>query len=170
MRGGYEVALANLRRHGIRLYGTFIFGYDGDTAESFARATEFAKAHRFYIAAFNHLTPFPGHAAVPTARSARAGCSTTRWWLDERYRYNMVPFQAGGHGRRKNSGAVPRARGGTFTPGRASSAAGSIGEPRGRVHVPELLPDQRMLRVDTNRRDGYPLGDESWHGPLLRAH
>jgi hypothetical protein len=24
--------------------------------------------------------------------------------------------------------------------------------------------------VDTNRRDGFPLGDEAWHGRLLRAH
>ncbi len=31
MRGGYEQALANLRRHGIRVYGTFVFGYDDDT-------------------------------------------------------------------------------------------------------------------------------------------
>ncbi len=30
MRGGFEVALANLRRHNIRVYGTFVFGYDGD--------------------------------------------------------------------------------------------------------------------------------------------
>ena len=37
MRGGYEVALANLRRHKIRLYGTFIFGYDGDTADILRR-------------------------------------------------------------------------------------------------------------------------------------
>ena len=27
-----------------------------------------------------------------------------------------------------------------------------------------------MLRVDMNRRDDFPLGDESWQGPLLRAH
>ena len=36
MRGGFEKALANLRRHHIRVYGTFIFGYDRDTPESFA--------------------------------------------------------------------------------------------------------------------------------------
>ena len=77
MRGGYEAALANLRRHGIRLYGTFIFGYDDDTPDSFAATVDFAEAHGFYIAAFNHLTPFPGHAAVRAARSARAGCSTS---------------------------------------------------------------------------------------------
>ena len=31
MQGGYEKALANLRKHNIRLYITFIFGYDEDT-------------------------------------------------------------------------------------------------------------------------------------------
>src|SRR4030095_6680689 len=34
-RGGFEKALTNLRKHRIRVYGTFIFGYDGDTPESF---------------------------------------------------------------------------------------------------------------------------------------
>src|SRR5262245_58237533 len=60
MRGGYERALANLRRRKLRLYATFVFGYDADTPASFARAVDFAKANKFYIAAFNHLTPFPG--------------------------------------------------------------------------------------------------------------
>ena len=59
-KGGFEVALANLRKHRIRIYGTFIFGYDGDTADSFLPTVEFAQRHGFYIAAFNHLTPFPG--------------------------------------------------------------------------------------------------------------
>ena len=59
-RGGFEKALANLRRHRIRVYGTFIFGYDGDTPASFAPTVEFAREHALYIAAFNHLTPFPG--------------------------------------------------------------------------------------------------------------
>ena len=45
MRGGFEQALANLRRYGIRVYGTFIFGYDRDTPETFDRTVAFAKAH-----------------------------------------------------------------------------------------------------------------------------
>ena len=52
--------IANLRRHRIRVYGTFIFGYDGDTPESFDPTVAFAQEHALYIAAFNHLTPFPG--------------------------------------------------------------------------------------------------------------
>src|SRR4029079_13977983 len=60
MRGGFEQALANLKRHHIRVYGTFIFGYARETPDSFARPVQFAKEHAMYIAAFNHLTPFPG--------------------------------------------------------------------------------------------------------------
>src|SRR5262245_33248832 len=35
MRGGPRNAMANFRRHNLRIYGTFIFGYDGDTPETF---------------------------------------------------------------------------------------------------------------------------------------
>jgi hypothetical protein len=33
-----------------------------------------------------------------------------------------------------------------------------------------FFPINSMLRIDTLRRDGFPLGDDSWNGPLLRAH
>ena len=52
MGGGYEKALANLRKYNIRLYITFVFGYDEDTPESFSESVEFAKEHNFYITAF----------------------------------------------------------------------------------------------------------------------
>ncbi|MDH3821728.1 MAG: radical SAM protein, partial [Gammaproteobacteria bacterium] len=35
MGGGYDVALENLRRYNIRLYATFVFGYNHDTADTF---------------------------------------------------------------------------------------------------------------------------------------
>jgi radical SAM superfamily enzyme YgiQ (UPF0313 family) len=59
MKGGYAAALANLRRHGIPVYGTFVFGYENDDACSFGRAVDFALQEDMYIAAFNHMTPFP---------------------------------------------------------------------------------------------------------------
>ena len=168
MKGGYETALANLRRHRLRLYGTFIFGYDSDTPESFRRAVDFAKAHRFYIAAFNHLTPFPGTPLY--ARLAAEGrLLYERWWLDDRYRYNMVPFQPGTmtsealqrcclEARRSFYGWPSIARRGVDAVNRADP-----------FMFRNYLPINAMLRVDTMRRDGYPLGDESWHGPLLRV-
>src|SRR4029079_6669095 len=60
MRGGFRRALANLRRHRIFVYGTFIFGAESDTHASFDAAVDFATEEGMYIAAFNHLTPFPG--------------------------------------------------------------------------------------------------------------
>jgi hypothetical protein len=33
-----------------------------------------------------------------------------------------------------------------------------------------FFPINSMLRIDTVRRDGFPLGDEAWTGSLLRAH
>ena len=91
MRGGFGAALANLRRHGIRVYGTFVFGYDGEQAESFDEAAEFAIDHRFYLAAFNHLTPFPGTPLF--ARLKREGrLIYDRWWLDPGYRYGDAIF------------------------------------------------------------------------------
>lgn len=91
MKGGFEVALANLRKHGIRLYPTFIFGYDHDTPASFDATQAFAQKHAFYIAAFNHLTPFPGTPLYK--RLEKDGRLRYReWWLDPAYRYNTVPF------------------------------------------------------------------------------
>ncbi len=61
MKGGFTKALANLRRHAIRVYGTFVFGYGETEMEAFQEAADFATDQKsFYIAAFNHLTPFPG--------------------------------------------------------------------------------------------------------------
>src|SRR6185436_15633389 len=42
MGGGYAKALENLRRFGIRLYATFIFGYDADTPACFDETVDFA--------------------------------------------------------------------------------------------------------------------------------
>lgn len=168
MKGGYETALANLRRRRLRLYATFIFGYDGDTPESFQRAVDFAKAHCFYIAAFNHLTPFPGTQLY--ARLATEGrLLFERWWLDDRYRYNMVPFLPGS--------MSPEALQHCCLEARRSFYAWSSIARRGVDAVNRadpfmfrnFFPINAMLRGDTLRRDGYPLGDESWQGPLLRV-
>ena len=59
---------------------------------SFDQAAEFAIDQRFYLAAFNHLTPFPGTPLF--GRLQREGrLLYERWWLDERYGYNGIPFQ-----------------------------------------------------------------------------
>src|SRR4051812_34428715 len=91
MRGGFEKALANLRRHKIRVYGTFIFGYDRDTPESFGKTAEFARDQEMYIAAFTPLTPSPETPLYKRLKS-EGRLLYDAWWLDQRYQYNHTPF------------------------------------------------------------------------------
>jgi radical SAM superfamily enzyme YgiQ (UPF0313 family) len=168
-RGGFETALANLRRHRIRVYGTFVFGYDGDTPESFGPTVEFARRHGFYIAAFNHLTPFPGTPLY--ARLKEEGrLLYEAWWLDDRYGYNRIPFQP--------KGMSPEAlRESCLAARRKFYSWPSIlkrgFDPVNRADVfmwRNFYLINALHRNDVALRDHYPLGDEAWRGPLLQAN
>ncbi len=89
--GGHEETLARLREAGLRVYGTFIFGYDTDTPDVFEETVEFAINHGLYIAAFNHITPFPGTPLYQRLKQDHR-LVYDAWWLDPRYRYNEIPF------------------------------------------------------------------------------
>ena len=168
MRGGYGAAGAKLRRHGIRVYATFVFGYDNDTADSFDQAVDFALEQRFYIAAFNHLTPFPG---TPLYRrlETEARLRYSAWWLDPAYRYNHLPFVPSRmapedvtrlclNARKRFYGWGSILRRGLSRPNRSDAFMWR-----------NFLPINLMHRTDIGRRDGYPLGDEGWRGKLLEA-
>ncbi|HLH88463.1 MAG TPA: radical SAM protein [Xanthobacteraceae bacterium] len=168
MRGGFPAALANLRRHGIRVYGTFVFGYDGERANSFDEAAEFAVANNFYLAAFNHLTPFPGTPLF--ARLQREGrLLYDKWWLDERYGYNGIPF-------RPLTMAPDDVRHGCLRARRRFYTWRSMLR-RGFDRVNRADPFMfrnffvinGMHRVEVGKRDHFPLGDPTWTGELLKA-
>ncbi|MDB6064197.1 MAG: hypothetical protein JWR26_405 [Pedosphaera sp.] len=169
MRGGFEKALQNLQRRRIRVYGTFIFGYDRDTTDCFNETVEFAKEHALYIAAFNHLTPFPGTPLYARLRD-EGRLLYERWWLDDRYSYNQIPFQPRGMSPAELQRNCLAAR-------REFYSWGSIVK---RGFAPVNRSDWFMWRNfylinalhrdDVSLRDHYPLGDETWQGPLLNAN
>ena len=169
MRGGFDQALANLRRHRIRVYGTFIFGYDGDTPESFAPTVAFAREHALYIAAFNHLTPFPGtplyHRLEQEGRLLYKA-----WWLDERYSYNRIPFQPRGMSPEALQRQCLEARRAFYS---WRSIVGRSFDQVNRSNAfmwRNFFLINAMHRNDVSLRDHYPLGDESWQGQLLSAN
>ena len=166
MRGGYTAALDKLRRAGLRLYATFIFGYDTDTADSFARAVAFARQHRFYIAAFNHLTPFPG-TPLYTRLDAERRLLFDAWWLDDRYRYNMVPFVPAAMTAAELQRECLMARRTFYGWGSIVRRGFDPVNRADRFMFRNFFPINAMLRADTARRDGYPLGDETCRQPLL---
>jgi radical SAM superfamily enzyme YgiQ (UPF0313 family) len=152
MRGGFATALANLRRHRIRVYGTFIFGYDGDTPESFGPTVDFAQEHALYIAAFNHLTPFPGTPLY--ARLVQENRMLYEaWWLDDRYSYNRIPFQPKGM-------APEELQRGSLAPVNRSNG----------FMWRNFYLINGLHRNDVSLRDHYPLGDEAWRGEILQAN
>jgi radical SAM superfamily enzyme YgiQ (UPF0313 family) len=169
MRGGFDKALANLRRHRIRVYGTFIFGYDRDTPECFAKTVQFAQEHALYIAAFNHLTPFPGTPLYARLQQENR-LLYDRWWLDERYSYNRIPFQPRG----MEADALQR---NCLAARREFYSWGSIAR-RGFDEVNRgnwfmwrnFYLINALHRNDVSLRDHYPLGDVTWQGPYLNAN
>jgi radical SAM superfamily enzyme YgiQ (UPF0313 family) len=168
MRGGFSPALANLRRYGIRVYGTFVFGYDGEQGDAFDETAEFAIDNRFYLAAFNHLTPFPGTPLF--ARLQREGrLIHERWWLDERYSYNGIPFYPAAM-------APDAVRQGCLRARRRFYAWRSIlrraFDPVNRADAfmfRNFFVINGMHRVEVGQRDHFPLGDANWTGALLKA-
>jgi radical SAM superfamily enzyme YgiQ (UPF0313 family) len=168
MNGGYEKALANLRRYRIRLYITFVFGYDHDTPASFAESVEFAKRHQFYIAAFNHLTPFPG-TPLYTRLQAENRLRYPAWWLDDAYSYNQIPFQPVHMRPEELQRHCVEARRAFYTwPTIIRRSLDPVNRASFLMFRNFFLING-MLRAEVSQRDCYPLGDSSWQGQFLKA-
>lgn len=90
--GEYNDLVERIHGAGIGIYATFVFGYDFDTERTFEEALEFAKHHRFYTTAFNHLLPFPNTRLYDRLK-AENRLLYDKWWLAEDYHYGEVAFQ-----------------------------------------------------------------------------
>jgi radical SAM superfamily enzyme YgiQ (UPF0313 family) len=90
--GSYAESLRRFRDHGLAVYGTFVFGYDNDDRDTVQRSVEFAVEQKLFLAAFNHLVPFPG---TPLYRrlQAEGRLLTPKWWLDPNGRVGDVTFR-----------------------------------------------------------------------------
>jgi radical SAM superfamily enzyme YgiQ (UPF0313 family) len=169
MKGGYERALANLRRHGIRLYVTFILGYDEDDGDTLRRTLDFALRHRFYIVAFNHLTPFPGTPLYD--RLEREGrLLYDRWWLHPDYRYGMVPFAPRGMTAEQVRRRCVEARRRFY--GLRSIARRSLDFQVNSNNLfmwSNFFVINGLMRREVLQRNGFPLGDEAHTAPLLKT-
>jgi len=88
----YDDAIEVFQNAGIMLYGTFVFGCDNDTVESFDAAVDFAIRHKFILANFNPLTPTPG-APLFDQMQREGRLLHERWWLDPDFKYGDATMQ-----------------------------------------------------------------------------
>ena len=130
----------------------------------------FAQRHGFYIVAFNHLTPFPGTPLYRPAEARKAGLLYDRWWLDPDYRYGMVPFAPARHDGRGRGAALHRSPPAILQPlFHLPAQPGLSGERPRLVHVEPFLLDQPAVSRRSLQRRNFPLGDEAYSAPLIKA-
>lgn len=89
--GDYLSVVQKFHQRGIAVYGTFVFGYDGDTAETIQDSLNFALEAKLEIANFNPLTPTPGSPLYERLLRENRLLSP-QWWLDPNYRYGDPIF------------------------------------------------------------------------------
>jgi radical SAM superfamily enzyme YgiQ (UPF0313 family) len=90
--GDYRAVVRRFHSRGIAVYGTFVFGYDEDDAQTIRRALDFALEAKLDLANFNPLTPTPGTPLYD--RLEREGrLRVPQWWVDPAYRYGDPIFE-----------------------------------------------------------------------------
>ena len=167
MNGGYEKALANLRKYNIRLYITFIFGYEEDTMDSFSESVNFAMRHNFYITAFNHLTPFPGTPLYERLEKKNR-LLYDKWWLDSNYSYNKIPFKPVNMSPEQLEAGCVQARADFYT-WRSIWDRGFDGvNKKGLWMWMQYYLINYGIRREIFSRDHLPLGDNNWTGELIK--
>lgn len=164
----YAIGLANLRKYKIRVYATFIFGYDEDDESSFENTFKFAMDQKFYLAAFNHLMPFPGTPLYKRLEQENR-LRYEKWWLDDDYRFNMIPFQPMRLSpERLQKGCLEaRRRFFDFQHVLARSVDSVNNSP---IHLwPLFFGINGLFHREIEQRNLYPLGEEAWQGTLLKV-
>jgi radical SAM superfamily enzyme YgiQ (UPF0313 family) len=91
-QASYAESLRQFRKHGLAIYGTFVFGYDEDDWDVVRESVAFAREQKLFLSAFNHLVPFPG---TPLHRrlQSQGRLLADPWWLDPTGRIGDVTFR-----------------------------------------------------------------------------
>jgi len=89
--GDYLNVVRKFHERGMAVYGTFVFGYDGDTSETIQDSLDFAMEAKLEIANFNPLTPTPGSPLYERLKQ-EGRLISPQWWLDPNYRYGDPIF------------------------------------------------------------------------------
>jgi radical SAM superfamily enzyme YgiQ (UPF0313 family) len=158
--GDYQKLIDRLHSHGIGLYGTFIFGYDSESAEDTIRTAEAAIDFGLFIAAFNHLLPFPGTPLYQQFR--REGKLTDeQWWLSPTFRFGDVPFNPKNMTAQELHELCLKARRRFYSlPGMILRSANIKGNATTLRKAAAFWGINALLRKEIGQKDGLPLGNE----------
>ncbi len=89
--GEYKKSIETFHKYGISLYGTFVFGYDSESAYDIRKTADFAIEMGIFLGAFNHLVPFPGTPLYKQFQSD-GRLNDEAWWLSPTFRFGDLSF------------------------------------------------------------------------------
>lgn len=84
-----ESSLKKIKKMGILIHASMVFGFDNDTRETFNDTVTFLKKNKASTASFNVLTPYPGTRVYENLKKENR-LTTTDW---KYYDHNTVVFQ-----------------------------------------------------------------------------
>jgi len=87
----YEQIIANIYKHKLLLYGTFVLGYDGDDVAEFDNIFNFAYKNNIAVTNFNPLIPMPG-TKIYDRMEKEGRLIYKKWWLSDKYRYGDTAY------------------------------------------------------------------------------
>src|SRR5947209_3342858 len=157
--GDYKALIDRLHQYGIGLYGTFIFGYDSESAADTVRTAEAAIDFGLFIAAFNHLLPFPGTPLYEQFRH-KGKLTDEQWWLSPTFRFGDVPFNPKNTTAQELHELCLNARRRFYSfPGMLKRATNIKGNATTLKKAAMFWGINGLLRKEIGQKDGLPLGN-----------
>lgn len=162
-----ESAIKRIHKKGIRIYATFLFGYEHDRREDFDEVLDFCIRNKVFMVGFNNLTPFPGTKLYERLEHENK-LLYDKWWLDDNYTYGQVPFKS----------SLPaelieqecrRIRRKFYGWKSIFYRMTNLANINSLLLATMYLSINSLLRKDTSQRIKFPLGYKDYNKPLIKA-
>ena len=88
----YKEKLEIIKDHGLFVWAAFTMGHDYDTLESIERTLEFSLKHKFVLADYNVLMPYPMTPLYNQLAKENRLLFDGQWWLHPEYRFGKTTF------------------------------------------------------------------------------
>jgi radical SAM superfamily enzyme YgiQ (UPF0313 family) len=165
--GEMEAAIKKIHKKGLRIYATFLFGYEHDRVEDFDDVLDFCIRNKVFMVGFNNLTPFPGTKLYERLKNDNQ-LNFEKWWLNDNYTYGQVPFKS----------SLPaeiietecrRIRRKFYGWRSILYRMTNFININSFLFFTAYLSINALLRKDTSQRINFPLGHQSYDQPLLKV-
>jgi radical SAM superfamily enzyme YgiQ (UPF0313 family) len=154
----YTGLLSELRKRGIVVYGTFLLGLDSDDTESYREGLGFAVDERLFMAAFNHVVPFPG-TPLYGKLDGDGRLLYDRWWMSPEFRFGQSPFAPAGMTPEELDTSCDKARREFYAlPSILKRGTDLSGNCRGLTMAKLFFGVNLLMRKEVSMKRGLPLG------------